>query len=521
LSAAVFTSKNKCYNAAVQLVEPNLEIRSDKVAVIDNFGSYSFSQLYERVNCCANVMRELGIQPEQRVLLCLLDTVDFPSLFLGAIKAGIIPVPLNTLWTPSDYAYALVDSRAKAAFVSAAQFHTFLEGTQIARWKGHMVVSGAEADSCRSLAELMAAARREAPAEATRRDDICFWLYSSGSTGTPKATMHLQTSMVETSRLFAQGVIGISESDVIYSAAKLFFAYGLGNALSFPLAAGATSILFSGRPTPDAVTQILSEKEPTIFCGVPTLFASLLTSTKLAGSGAHKLRLCTSAGEALPADIGRRWKAHTGVDIIDGLGSTEMLHIFLSNRPGRVQCGTTGYPVPGYRVKIVGEHGDEVRSGEIGELHVSGPTAAIGYWNNSAKNRSTFLGEWVRTGDKYRENEDGSFVYCGRTDDMFKVGGIWVSPAEVEAALIAHPSVLEAAVVGGADANGLVKTKAFVVLKPGYMPNAETEQQLKAFVKNSLAPYKYPRFIEFLEDLPKTATGKLQRYLLRRREQAT
>jgi benzoate-CoA ligase len=340
-------------------------------------------------------------------------------------------------------------------------------------------------------------------------------LYSSGSTGEPKGAVHRQASLVRTAELFGQGVLGITENDVVYSAAKLFFAYGLGNALSFPLAAGATATLHSARAHPKAVCEILRTHKPTIFCGVPTLFSSLLVCEELPAREELNLRLCTSAGEALPGEIGRSWAARTGVEIVDGIGSTEMLHIFISNRPGSCHYGTTGKPVPGYKVRIVDESGRDVAHGEMGDLHVSGPSAAACYWNKPEKTKTTFLGEWVKTGDRFRQDPSGDYLYCGRSDEMLKVSGLWVSPMEVESALISHEAVLEAAVVGALDENELVKPKAFVVVKPGIVQRSGLAGELKEFVKNRLAPYKYPRWIEFVEELPKTATGKIRRNVLR------
>jgi benzoate-CoA ligase len=509
------------YNAAVDLIDRNLTPeRAGKIAFIDDSGSHPYAELAERANRCANVLRELGLQPEQRVLLCLYDSVDFPACFLGAIKAGIVPVPINTMWSAADYAYVLNDSRAQAAVVSEARLPIMLEAAQISGWTGQVVVTGNSAGTNRELFKLMEAASPKCEAYATRPDDACFWLYSSGSTGRPKGAVHVQTSLVKTAELYGQSVLGISESDVVYSAAKLFFAYGLGNALTFPIAAGATAILFAGRPKPPEVNRILREQRPTIFFGVPTLFSSLLASPDLPRRGEHALRLCGSAGEALPEPVGTAWTAHTGVEIIDGIGSTEMLHCFVSNRPGAVRYGTSGVPVPGYRVRMLDDDGTDVPQGEIGELQVAGPTTAACYWNNREKSRATFLGEWMRTGDKYKQDTDGFLIYCGRSDDMLKVGGIWVSPMEVESALLAHDAVLEAAVIAATDESGLVKPKACVVLKDGFQADDNLRQALQEFVKGTLAPYKYPRYIEFMTELPKTATGKLQRYLLVRREAA-
>lgn len=507
------------YNAAVDLVERNLTSdRASRIAVIDESGSHAYSELAERVNRCANALRELGLQPEQRVLLCIYDSIDFPACFLGAIKAGIIPVPINTMWSAGDYAYVLNDSRARAAIVSEARLPVMLEAAQISGWQGSIVVAGNSHAGYPELSRLMASASSVCEPYPTRPDDACFWLYSSGSTGRPKGAVHVHTSLVKTAELCGQGVLGIRADDRIYSAAKLFFAYGLGNALTFPLAVGATSILFAGRPKPPEVNRILREQRPTVFFGVPTLFSSLLASPDLPARGEHGLRLCGSAGEALPEPVGQAWTERTGVEIIDGIGSTEMLHCFVANRPGAVRYGTSGLPVPGYRVRLLDDDGAEVALGEIGELQVSGPTTAAGYWNNREKTRATFLGEWMRTGDKYRQDSDGYLIHCGRSDDMMKVSGLWVSPMEVESALIAHDAVLEVAVVAANDENGLVKPKAFIVLKEGVPAGDAMRQELQDFVKTRLAPYKYPRYVEFMTELPKTATGKLQRYILARRE---
>jgi benzoate-CoA ligase len=503
------------YNAAVDLIERNLAARPEKIAYIDERGSYSFAELAERVNRCANALTGLGLALETRVMVCLLDTIDFPSVFLGAIKAGLVPVAVNTLLTSSDFDFMLRDSRAQALIVSEPLLPAFepILGNQ--PFLKQVIVSGDQSSKHARLQELMAAAGRDFTAAPTRADDACFWLYSSGSTGTPKGVVHVQTSMIRTAELYAQPILGIKEKDVVFSAAKLFFAYGLGNALTFPLSVGATTVLLSDRPTPQAVCRILREYRPTIFYGVPTLYSALLASPDLPKREELNLSCCTSAGEALPPDVGRRWLDHTGVDILDGLGSTEMLHIFLSNRPGDVRYGSTGKPVPGYDIRLVDEEGKPVAKGDIGELQVAGPSGAAYYWNNRDKSRNTFLGPWTRSGDKYTESEDGYFTYSGRNDDMLKVSGIWVSPFEVESALASHAAVLEAAVVGQADENGLVKPKAYVVLRPNVPQTPELAGNLQQHVKGRLAPYKYPRWIEFVAELPKTATGKIQRFKLR------
>jgi benzoate-CoA ligase len=503
------------YNAAVDLIERNLAARPDKTAYIDEYGRYSFAELAERANRCANALTGLGLSMEARVMVCLTDTIDFPAVFLGAIKAGLVPVAVNTLLTSNDYSFMLRDSRARALIVSEPLLPVFKTILDDQPFLKHVVVSGGNPSGNLQLAALMASAGSNFAAAPTCADDACFWLYSSGSTGTPKGTVHLQTSPIRTAELYGQPVLGIQECDVVFSAAKLFFAYGLGNALSFPLSVGATTVLLSERPTPASVCRILRQHKPTIFYGVPTLYSALLASPELPKREELNLRRCTSAGEALPPDVGRRWLEHTGVDILDGLGSTEMLHIFLSNRPGDVRYGTSGKPVPGYDIRLIDEQGKPAARGEIGELQVAGPTSAAFYWNNREKSRNTFLGQWTRSGDKYIESEDGYFTYCGRADDMLKVSGIWVSPFEVEAALASHEAVLEAAVVGHPDENQLIKPKAFIVLQPSVSQTPELAGLLQQHVKSRLAPYKYPRWIEFVTELPKTATGKIQRFKLR------
>ena len=505
------------YNAAHDLIGRNLAAgRGEKVAFIDDRGSYTYSEVDRRSAAFANLLRELGIEMEQRILLCLHDTIDFPAAFLGAIRAGVVPVAVNTLLKPADYEYMVADSRARIAVVSAPLLPHFEPLRGKLPFLERILVSGAEGDD--SLAAALSRASQQFDVALTTSDDPCFWLYSSGSTGAPKGTVHVHSSMIQTAELYARPMLGIKEDDVVFSAAKLFFAYGLGNALSFPMSVGATAVLMAERPTPSAVFARLRSQRPSIFYGVPTLYAAMLASSELPRRDELELRCCVSAGEPLPEEIGKRWVRHFGVDILDGIGSTEMLHIFLSNRPGDVRYGTTGKPVPGYQIRIVDDDGAPAGRGQTGELQIAGPTSAAGYWNNREKTRSTFLGAWTRSGDKYSENAEGYFVYAGRSDDMLKVSGMYVSPVEVESSLISHEAVLEAAVVGKEDDDKLVKPIAFVVLKPGYTASTELAETLKQHVKTLLAPYKYPRWFEFVDELPKTATGKIQRYLLRNRQ---
>ena len=510
------------FNIAQQLLGLNAA-RPTKAAFVDDLGSLSYAALEDRVHRLAAGLRALGLRREERVLLLMHDCTDWPVAFLGAMYAGLVPVAVNTLLTADDYAYMLENSRAQAVLVSGALLPALTAAmTRSDHEVGKVIVSRAVAPLHPAEVDFEAFLQAHTPAArpaATGADDPAFWLYSSGSTGRPKGTVHSHANPYWTAELYGKAVLQLQEHDVCFSAAKLFFAYGLGNALTFPMSVGATTLLMPDRPTPDATFKRwlggVGGLKPTVFFGAPTGFAGMLAHPALPGRAAVALRLVSSAGEALPADIGERFKAHFGVDIVDGIGSTEMLHIFLSNRPEQVRYGSTGWPVPGYDIELRGEAGGPVPDGEPGDLSIHGPSAAMMYWGNRAKTRETFQGGWTQSGDKYVRNGDGSYTYSGRSDDMLKVSGIYVSPFEVEATLVQHPAVLEAAVIGKEDAEGLTKTKAFVVLKDGA---SATEAELQAFVKDRLAPYKYPRFIEFVPDLPKTATGKIQRFKLRERE---
>lgn len=504
------------YNAAYDLLHRNIEAgRADKVAFIDDYCSCTYGELEDRTSRFGNVLRDLGLRMEDRILMCIHDTVEFPTVFLGAIKAGIIPIAVNTLLTQKDYDYMLRDSRARVAVVSEALYPLFEPLLDQVPTLERILVADPSGAHVRSVARLIANADPDCEIAQTTSDDICFWLYSSGSTGAPKGTAHVHASMIQTAEFYAKPTLGINETDTVFSAAKLFFAYGLGNGLSFPMSVGATTILMAERPTPDSVCERLARHNPTIFYGVPTLYAFMLASDALPKPDDLNLRICTSAGEALPEELGLKWFKHFGIHILDGIGSTEMLHVFLTNTPDDVRYGTTGKPVPGYELKLLGDDGEEVALGEPGELVIKGPSSAAYYWNNRVKTRGTFQGEWTRSGDKYIKDEEGYYIYSGRSDDMLKVSGIYVSPIEVEAALIKHEAVLEVAVVGHRDGEGLVKPKAFVVLKDGFSGDDDMAVALKAHVKALLAPYKYPRWFEFMDELPKTATGKIQRFKLR------
>ncbi len=505
------------YNAATHFIDRHLaEGRGDKIAFIDDRGSHSYADLAARVNRAGNLLRSLGVQPEQRVLMAMLDGIDFPALFFGAMKIGAVPVPVNTLLPTADYDFLLRDSRAVVLAVSDALLEKFRPIVTDQPHLKQVLVSGRVAPTIKPLEQLLAEQSDQLEAADTTPDDIGFWLYSSGSTGKPKGAMHLHGDLVHTAVLYAEEVLGLTEHDVVFSAAKLFFAYGLGNAMSFPLHVGATAVLMAERPTPQSVMQRLNQQQPSIFYGVPTLYAAILAEAGITReAGSARLRQCVSAGEALPEDIAKRWQERFGVAILDGIGSTEMLHIFVSNRPDDIRHGTTGKAVPGYDLRIVDEHGNDVSDGEIGELLVAGPSAAIAYWNNRPKSLATFHGPWTRTGDKYVRDRDGYYAYAGRSDDMLKVSGIWVSPFEVESALLGHDKVLEVAVVAHEDTDRLIKPKAYIVPRQGIAGDDALAAELKQFVKDRLAPHKYPRWIDFVAELPKTATGKIQRFKLR------
>ncbi len=506
------------YNVAVDFVDRNVqEGRSAKTAFVDPARNMTYGELLDQASRVGPMLARFGVEQENRIALILLDTVEFPVLFWGAVRAGVVPVLLNTRLTADQYHYLLADSRAKLAFVSTALLPVVQEAAVGVETLKAIIVVGGGPDSVPRMDSLLAAVNEPAAPAKTCGDEVAYWLYSSGTTGMPKGVMHVHSSPMQMARSAGQDRIGIREDDVVFSAAKLFFAYGIGNAMICPMSVGATSVLYPERPTPQTVFETLRGYQPTMFYAVPTLYAAILADPDCTPArGSQRLRLCFSAGEPLPAHIGEEWKERFGLDIVNGIGSSEMGHLFITNLPHAVEYGTAGVPVKGFDMRLVDEKGQDVVEGAMGELLVRGSTSAAGYWNQRARSRRTFEGEWTRTGDKYFRRPDGVYIYCGRADDMFKVSGIWVSPFEVEEALIAHPSVLEAAVVPAEDDAGLIKPRAFVVLKEKPEgPSRALYEELKVHVKRTIGPWKYPRWIEFVDSLPKTATGKIQRFMLR------
>lgn len=500
-------------NAAIYFVDRHLaEGRSGKTAFIEGERSMTYGQLAEQSGRMPDLLARAGLGMDDRVAMIVLDVLEFPVIFWGAMKAGVVPIAVNTLLGTEQYRYILSDSRARALFVSAPLLEVVRPVLgELPHLRAVFVVGGEDMAGIpfeQTLAQCIAG-----PVTRVGPDETAFWLYSSGSTGNPKGVRHVHSSPKAVAETFGARVLEIRENDVVFSAAKFFFAYGMGNSMFFPMSVGATTAILPGRPTPDAVFAVMQAARPTVYCGVPTLYAAMLAQVGDGPMpGTDRLRIAVSAGEALPAEIGNRWSRLTGTVILDGVGSTEMLHIFLSNAPGNIEYGTSGVAVPGYQVRLVDTDGRDVADGEVGELVVRGPSAAEGYWNQRDKSRSTFEGVWTRTGDKYIRRPDGRHIYCGRTDDMFKVSGLWVSPFEVEQALAAHPDVLEAAVVPALDDEGLEKPKAFVI------PNAGAEidtAALQDHVKQAVGLHKYPRWIVVTDELPKTATGKIQRFKLR------
>ena len=534
------------FNVATYFVDRNVTIgRGTNVAIECGDVRITYDEVHRNENRCGNALRRIGVRPEERVLLLLYDGPEFVYSFFGAIKIGAVPVPLNTLWRAADYQYVIRDSRASALIVSAALLPVIQSIPPAERPSvRHIIVTSAPGSSATSesththtqFSLLLAQGAGELVAEPTSRDAPAFWLYSSGSTGKPKGCVHLHHDMVICAELFGKGVLGIRATDRCFSVAKLFFAYGLGNALTFPFSVGATAILWPGAPAPSDVYSVIEAHRPTLFFSVPTSYGMLLAhgrpeglhyDSDSANSSADlqvrrdrdfdlsSIRLAVSAGEALPAALYERFKGRFGVDIIDGIGSTEVLHMFISNRPDAIRPGSSGQLVRGYEARLLDESGQPTPPGEIGNLWISGDSVCAAYWNQHEKTKATIEGRWISTGDKYTQDADGYYWYAGRIDDMLKVGGLWVSPVEVENALVAHTAVLECGVVGCEDHDGLVKPMAFVVLREGADGTPELGTELQQFVRQRLAEYKRPRWVEFVPELPKTATGKIQRFRLR------
>lgn len=502
------------YNASEVLFHNLKEGRGDKVAIYWENEEITYAQLAAMANRIGNALKGLGTTPGARVLMLLMDTPQFPATFFGAMRAGFIPIPTNTVLPPDNYEYFLNDSEAEVAVVSAQLYPKIAEIRGNCPNLKHVIVAGGDGDdSILIFDDVIQSASPELDPVLTTPHDQAFWLYSSGSTGFPKGVVHLQKNIRYTIETYAKQVLGIKEEDICFSASKAFHAYGLGNNVTFPYGVGASTVFLTGRPTPDRVYATIERFRPTLFFTAPTLYTLMLAD--YAGADMSSIRLCVSAAEALQPEIYRQWNLKFGVDILDGIGSTELLHIFISNRLEEVTPGSSGTPVPGYDVKIVNFDGDPVSQGEAGDLLVRGGSGAAYYWNLPEQTKHMMRGDWMFTGDRYYQDKDGFYFYEGRSDDMFKVSGQWVSPIEVENTLVEHPAVLECAVVLGKDESGLGRTKACIILSVGYEPSEALTAELQTHVKERIAPYKYPRIIEFFSDLPKTATGKIQRFKLR------
>lgn len=510
------------FNAATYFVDRNVqEGGSQNTAVEYGDERVSYQQLLQRTNRVGNALRTLGVQREERVLLLLLDTPEFLYSFFGGIKIGAVPVPVNTQYKPYEYEHVLNDCGARVALVTESLL-PLLASIPRGRllYLREIVVVGDASPEHLSLRELMDFAPSDLQAEPTSKDEPAFWLYSSGSTGVSKGCIHLQHDMVVCAESYAKTILNMNERDRCFSVARLFFAYGLGNAGYFPLSCGATTILSPARPTPASVFADIERYRPTLFFSVPTNYAALLAHRRENEKefDLSSIRHAVSAGEALPAPLFERFKQRFGVEILDALGSTESLHMVISNRPGQAKPGSSGKVLPGYDAKIVDETGNPVAANVIGDLWVRGDSICAGYWNQHEKTKETFVDQWFRTGDKYYQDQDGYFWHAGRADDLFKVNGLWLSPGEVESALIAHPAVLEAAVIARDDDTGLTKPAAYVVTKPEFIPSDQLAIDLQTWVGDRIGGYKRPRWIEFLTELPKTATGKLQRFKLREQQ---
>ncbi len=508
------------FNAAAFFVDRHLaDGRGSRTVFRYRGRAVTYAELHERVNRFGNALRDLGVEIENRVLLILPDCPAFAEVFWGAIKIGAVPVPVNPWLKGADYAFLLEDSRAKAVVATAEASAQIAPVRDRCRSLRHVIVVGDRSANPLGYEDLLARASTSLEPADTSRDDVALWGYTSGSTGKPKAAVHLQQDLVYAADLVGRQIFGITHDDLIFSASKLFFVYGLGNSLYFPARVGASSVLVPERIEPERAFEVIAAEQPTVFFTVATLYARMLQV-----EGAERrfdlssLRLCVSSGEALPAAVFHAWKSRFGHELLDVVGSTEALHDFIANRPGEVRPGSSGKIIPGFEARLVDDRGNPVLEGNVGHLLLKAPTATPYYWKRPAQTRATMLGEWLRTGDMFYQDSDGYFYFCGRSDDMLKVGGMWVSPIEVESAIVEHPAVVEAGVIGSPDDDGLTKPHAFVVLKSGVAPSDALCAEIREFVRKRLAGYKAPRWVEFVPDLPKTATGKVQRFRLRTKD---
>jgi benzoate-CoA ligase family protein len=504
------------YNAATTFVDENIaQGRGGKIAIYYENQKITYQEVFEKVNRTGNALRDLGIEVENRVLLILPDSPEFAYSFFGAIKIGAVAVPTNPWMFAKDYGYLINDSRARAIVVHESVLPEIEKIWNDTPFLKRVIVVGAARGKALSYAEVIANASEKLDPEKTTKDDVCFWGYTSGSTGSPKGAVHLQHDMITITDLFVKPVLGMSGHDLCFSASKMFFSYGLGNSLYFPFRFGASTVLWPEKPDPEKILQVVEKYRPTFFFSVPTLYARFLRVPKK--YDLSSLRICLSSGEPLPPALFHQWKDSTGLELLDVVGSTEAAHDFLANRPGRAKAGSSGEVTPAFEAKIVDDDGRELPIGQVGNLMVKGDANSPYYWNKHEQTKRTMQGEWLKTGDTYYCDGEGYYWYCGRSDDMMKVGGLWVSPIEIENTLMEHPAVLESGVIGDTDADGLLKPKAFVLLKSEFKPSPELRLELQNHVKSKLAPYKYPRWVEFVEDLPKTVTGKIQRFRLRSR----
>jgi benzoate-CoA ligase len=508
-------------NAATVFIDSHLTAgRGDKPAILCDDRTITYQMLSENVSRFGNALRKsMDVRMEERVAFLLPDSPEWVYVFFGAMKIGAVALPLNTNLKPENYEYFLSDSRSRVLVVHESLVDKIAGITENLEHLKYVIVVGEAPAGMQSLEDVMQTASPSLEPADTSKDDMAFWLYSSGTTGLPKGAIHLHHDMIIEADLYAQNVLGLCESDVSFSVAKLFFAYGLGNGLYFSLRVGATTILLPDRPTPEAVFDVIDRHQPTVFYSVPTSYAQLLhIAENTDRTDLGRVRMCVSAGETLPKSIFERWQQRFGLDILDGIGSTEILHIFISNRPGNARPGSTGQIVPGYEARIVDDDGNPLPPGEVGTLLIKGDSIASGYWNKHEQSKATFRGDWINTYDKFLLDEDGFFWYQGRTNDMFKVSGQAVWPTDVEGLLQEHPGVLESGVVGAKNADGLYKPVAYVVLKDPDGASPELAGELQQFVKQRTAPYKYPRAIDYVTELPKTTRGKIKRAELKRME---